>query len=624
MTTKAENIRSLFRGRYLTGMLLIAALAFTSLFVLLGHESWQSGQSRQVNLAATQKATSQRIAFLANAMMTTLSDSDRAVIREQLRTSAQQMLQDHEALVKPYLVRGHREKLSPIGMIMFNDQEPFDAQVRRFAQQAIDLSMSKDESEAASGDALREINLLGMTSIPQTHDVIAHILVHESESAVRQAKFTQGVLIVLIVALLILEALFIFEPMGRKIRDSVREADKARQRAEEEAASALRAKRAKDQFFRTMSHEMRTPLNAVTGMTDLLRDTSLDQEQRDRLDHLHDASRHLRHLVNDVLALNRLDTDDVSFNLSFVSLNQQIKSCIEMLRHEAAHKRVDLNFSSDIPEDYIHETDSFRFRQVIINLIGSGMKSISSGFVDIAMTVETASAADDEVIRISIQSTGSGAVEISPKENADVRNQAQLIVDARGDASELGLALCRQIINKAGGEMSTTLTSRGQSVVVTVPMKKTVMKQNSDENSQPSIGEVEERGAPEKMKILVADDNMPNRMIARAFLQSDHVEIIEVENGAEAVDAMNRHDDIDLILMDIDMPVMDGVEATCRIREQSEAQAVMPIIAVTAHVLPEDASLLLEAGLTEVLHKPVTKHELSVCVSSHVKATRAA
>ncbi|MCI5047742.1 MAG: response regulator [Aquisalinus sp.] len=624
MTTKAENIRSLFRGRYLTGMLLIAALAFTSLFALLGHESWQSGQSRQVNLAATQKATSQRIAFLANAMMTSRSESDRAVIREQLRTSAQQMLQDHEALVKPYLVRAHREKLSPIGLIMFNDKEPFDAQVRRFAQQAIDLSMTNAVSTATSGDALREINLLGMTSIPQTHDVIASILVYESESAVRQAKFTQGVLILLIVALLILEAFLIFEPMGRKIRDSVREADKARQRAEVEAATALQAKRVKDQFFRTMSHEMRTPLNAVTGMTDLLRETSLDQEQRDRLDHLHDASRHLRHLVNDVLALNRLDSDDVSFNLSFVSLNQQIKTCIEMLRHEAEHKRVDLNFSSDIPEEHVHETDSFRFRQVIINLISSGMKSISSGFVDIAMTVETANAPEDEVIRISIRSTGAGAVEMPLRDDSAPRDPAQLIVDARGDATDLGLALCRQIIDRAGGEMTASRTTKGQSVVVTVPMKKDIIEQNTGENSQSPADETEEGGAPEKMKILVADDNMPNRMIARAFLQSDHVEIIEVENGAEAVDAMNKHEDIDLILMDIDMPVMDGVEATCRIREQSEAQAAMPIIAVTAHVLPEDANLLLEAGLTEVLHKPVTKDELAVCVSSHIKAARAA
>ncbi|MCI5045740.1 MAG: response regulator [Aquisalinus sp.] len=624
MTTKAENIRSLFRGRYLTGMLLIAALAFTSLFTLLGHESWQSGQSRLVNLAATQKATSQRIAFLANAMMTSPTENDRAVIRGQLRTSAQQMLQDHEALVKPYLVRGHRQKLSPIGMIMFNDQEPFDAQVRRFAQQAIDLSMMKGVSDAASGDALREINLLGMTSIPQTHDVIARILVHESESAVRQAKVTQGVLIVLIVALLILEALFIFEPMGRKIRDSVRDADKARQRAEDEAASALQAKHVKDKFFRTMSHEMRTPLNAVTGMTDLLRETSLDQEQRDRLDHLQDASRHLHHLVNDVLALNRLDSDDVSFNLSFVSLNQQIRTSVEMLRHEADHRRVDLNFQTEVPEDHWYETDSYRLRQLMINLISSGMKSISSGFVEIALGVENTCVVDEDIIRISVQSTGSKAIDKPHKSRASGHDNAHLVMDARGDANDLGLALCRQIIDKAGGEMSATLSDKGQSVTVTMPMRKTTVEQNVHQSGQPEAEESEDRGAPEKMKILVADDNMPNRMIARAFLQSDYVEIIEVENGAEAVDAMNTHDDIDLILMDIDMPVMDGVEATCRIREQSETQAAMPIIALTAHVLPEDADLLIEAGLTEVLHKPVTKDELSVCVSSHIKASRAA
>ncbi|MEM6649933.1 MAG: response regulator, partial [Pseudomonadota bacterium] len=427
-------------------------------------------------------------------------------------------------------------------------------------------------------------------------------------------------------------------------------ADKARAK-QVEAARRLDAQQAKARFLRTVSHDMRTPLNAILGFSDLLMEERNEDQRQEYYVRLKDAGAHLLNLVNNLLDWSRIDAGRLELNPAPACLPQEIEGCIRMVERRATEKGLSLTYLPDMDENLWHNIDAFRLRQVVINLIENAIKYTDDGGVTVELKGRrNAKGAGKDHFVINIKDTGIGLPDNFEQNLFEEYQQAYRVEgqQARGGVG-LGLSISRQIAKEMNGNLKARSRKEGGSVFtvelvlervkapkeakpvhVDKPEAKTTPPSFSDVPTQsptntssinpstPSSG-TSARPSPEGPKILIVDDNTPNRLVVHAFLSAAGCSTLQAENGKIAVDMCEAHDDIQAILMDIDMPVMNGIEATKILRGKSGKYTQFPIIALTAHVLPEDRAELLEAGLTDILHKPVDREKLISLVFSHTE-----
>lgn len=373
----------------------------------------------------------------------------------------------------------------------------------------------------------------------------------------------------------------------------------------------------KGEFITMISHEVRTPLNAIIGMSQLLHDTHLTQEQKNKLNNIDFSSHNLLTLMNDILDFSSLQENKLSIHLQPSNLTQILHSVVAIYapQFEENHVRFNTHFADDLPQSIY--TDEHRLKQVLSNLLSNALKFTHFGQVEFNVSLEKFHQLDGSSyadLKFAISDTGIGV----PKDKQDVLfksfTQTDSTVTRKYRGVGLGLSICGGILKEFNSKISfTSEFGKGStfwfplSVKVNTPVS--APENQTAEKSQASIAHAH------PMKILVAEDNAINRSLMELSLQKMGYNPELVENGQEAVEAC-KHAHFDLILMDIQMPILDGISATQAIRLLNKAQQPI-IIAVTANAIGHEKEQYIKSGMDDYLAKPYTIHQLTAMLQKH-------
>jgi signal transduction histidine kinase/CheY-like chemotaxis protein/HPt (histidine-containing phosphotransfer) domain-containing protein len=387
--------------------------------------------------------------------------------------------------------------------------------------------------------------------------------------------------------------------------------------------SAEAANVAKSQFLANMSHEIRTPMTAILGYADVLLEP--DQTQSDRLDALQTVRRNARHLldlINDILDISKIEAGKMTAHRVACDLPQLVSDVVSMMRPRALEKGLSFNLKFTGPVARQVVTDPLRVKQILVNLLNNAVKFCDKGGVELRVGCQTGSPAG--VVKFEVADTGIGI----SREQIDKLFQPFAQVDTsmtrKYGGSGLGLVISQRLAKMLGGGI--TVQSRpglGSTFTVTLdagPMAPQDLIPNPHEAVQahkplPPVESVVLTGT-----ILLAEDGIDNQRLISSHLRRAGAEVIIADNGRIAVDlAMARS--FDLVLMDMQMPELDGYAATSELRRRGLTE--MPIVALTAHAMVEDRTKCLAAGCTDYLTKPVDKHLLLSTVQRHIAAVQA-
>jgi signal transduction histidine kinase len=362
---------------------------------------------------------------------------------------------------------------------------------------------------------------------------------------------------------------------------------------------AQKAKQMQEQFLASMSHEIRTPMNGIKGMTDLLRETSLSEKQKDITGLIKRSIDNLMFIINDILDFSKIQAGMLRIEKIDLSIKEVVNSAAFLFAHRVKAKGLQLHvkLSPDVPDGLIG--DPHRLNQVLTNLLSNAIKFTDRGNIQVRVHLQEKSA-DKVILSFTISDTGIGIPADSLAHIFDSFSQVGSDVSRRYGGTGLGLTICKQLVHLQGGDISvTSVVGKGSEFHFNLPF----WYSDKPASQQPQIETIQDYSQLLAGKhFLVAEDNEINRVLINHVLSKAGGSVTMAHNGAEAVNFLHDEKVFDLIIMDLQMPEMDGFAATHYIRNNLQMQ--IPIIAMTATAMKDEQWQCLDSGMNEYMTKP--------------------
>lgn len=387
------------------------------------------------------------------------------------------------------------------------------------------------------------------------------------------------------------------------------ERTKALSEAQRQAERADTANRAKSQFLAVISHEIRTPMNGILGMADMLEGTSLSEQQTHWVQTILSSGTALSGLIDNILDFTKIEDGAIELQSRKFNPEELLAQVANMFSAEASVKNLKVLLQKDLNTPKYVIGDALRIQQVLSSLISNAIKFTEQG--NIVLSIGGSSSPNHWMLEYQIKDSGIGIESDRISEIFKAFNYTDTQFTRHSVGSGLGLTIVGGLVKLMKGQVSVQSTpGRGSIFTVQLPLLVAEEEVQKPKLSKRALSNVHLRNALLGHHILVAEDNEVNQQVVTAFLKRLGCTVYCAENGLAAIEALTQDPDFDLILMDIDMPVMDGISATTAIRQGQGHRANIPIVALTANAMMDHKRLCLDAGMNDFLTKPVTTEQL--------------
>lgn len=379
---------------------------------------------------------------------------------------------------------------------------------------------------------------------------------------------------------------------------------------EEYVGRAQAANKAKTDFLAVMSHEIRTPLNGIQGLATILLDTPLTDKQKRYASDLKSSAAILANVINDVLDLSKIESGMSEIDVTEFDLDSMLNDLVTLLGTNASANNTRLEYSSRNLSSVLVASDVTKLRQILINLISNAIKFTHKGVVRVSAHLkdEVGTNSQENCLVVSVKDSGIGIEADRLAHIFDKFTQSDSSISRQYGGTGLGLSIARQLANILGGDINVvSAVGKGSCFTMTVKVRARITNRlASDEGNDKAASHAQLRPG---ISVLLAEDNAINAVVAQALLEQLGCHVVHVDNGMKA--AMKAEDGgFDVIFMDIHMPVMDGVQATQRIRKLAGSASEIPIIGLTAEAFKERHQAFIEDGMNDVVTKPITLEAL--------------